>query len=242
LETVENLSHTSKGFIMTKTPAKKIKRVAPRKRAWAKRYIELGMGHGTATQAAIDVGYSKHSAKNIASELKRDNVLLPYLQKAAEGHQIREIEDANDLMDRLEALCTYNIMDIIDRIDDGGILHIKALEDIPKEAMFAVQKIKSTAHGIDITFESKTKAMLVMGQLLESSKRSEGSENTNESIEDYLTRKKDERKKESDKESIEEVGFRESTPKEGCITPETKQLSNEGEQSEAEAEPEKKEC
>ncbi len=109
------------------------------------------------TQAAIRAGYSKKTARFIATE----NLTKPNIQaKIAELVRIQadRLEITSEaVMQELAAIAFSRIDDVL--TVEGGQVIIKPSSQWSPSARVAIQNIKQTQHGISITMHSKVAAL-----------------------------------------------------------------------------------
>jgi len=124
-----------------------------------KRFLKYYLQDPTnASEAARKAGYSPKGAAQKASQLLSDPKLLPYLQAAAEGEEENCRLSEGDIFLQLEGLVETNMFDLLE-IENGRCVIIKDLNEIPYEYGQFIKKIKETAHGIEVEFYSKERAI-----------------------------------------------------------------------------------
>lgn len=132
-----------------------------RQKRFLKYYIE---DPTNATEAARKAGYSPKSANSMAHQLLHNPLLLPHLEKIAEENEYDYGLEAQDILQKLNAIAELNIFDFIE-INSGRSITVRSLDDIPHEYGQFVRTIKENMHGIEISFYDKIKCLELLAKI-----------------------------------------------------------------------------
>jgi phage terminase small subunit len=117
-----------------------------------------------AAEAARKAGYAPKYAKETAHHLLNRNTLLPYLEIAATKGELDTGMNEEDIYSLLHGMASTNIFDIMD-VHQGRAIVVKDINDIPYEMGQYIQALKETAHGIEVKFYDKSKALDMLAKM-----------------------------------------------------------------------------
>lgn len=140
-----------------------MRKLSPKQRDFAYYYAQMDPDKKNGTEAAIKAGYSKQTARSIASE----NLTKPNIQAAIAEHQKqfrKEAERNHNIITPTELMESYTrdiLFDPIDLVDDEG--HLRPINEIPKHARLSMagmevnEILKPSLDDDDVIIQRKTK-------------------------------------------------------------------------------------
>jgi phage terminase small subunit len=118
-------------------------------------------GHN-GTQAAISAGYSKKTARQIATKML-SKVYIQEFIKTLEEPVIEKLGlDENWVLTKLKNFSEADITDFFEII--RGKVTLKDFSKIPKEKIAAIESIKQTRNGIEIKLVDKKSSVIDIGR------------------------------------------------------------------------------
>ena len=112
-----------------------------------------------ATAAAKRAGYSAKTASAAASRLLT-NVKVQQLIKQEQDKLFERTEiKVEDILENIACIAFYDVNDYIQLSGDGNIMSLKDISSLTKKQRKAVKSIKNGKYGIEIEFDSRTKAL-----------------------------------------------------------------------------------
>lgn len=112
-----------------------------------------------ATAAAKRAGYSAKTASAAASRLLT-NVKVQQLIKQEQDKLFERTEiKVEDILEHIACVAFYDVNDYIQLNGDGNLMALKDISGLTKKQRKAVKSIKNGKYGIEIEFDSRTKAL-----------------------------------------------------------------------------------